>query len=184
MKKSLVILCALLVSASVLSGCGDSGNSNQSSETGAVSGENSAATFTLSDGKAVYTDTENSPFEGGLKIEIENAAKTAKFTVTQTDGTETVDYYLFDYNTNTMEKYYYVSAMGSAYYYTYDLNAKELLKVEDGDHADKTESMKSSGRWDGAVETITGNVTDLETYFSAQYGVTISEACADANFGK
>lgn len=174
MKKIVTLVLALALVVLMLPACSENGGGD--TDTG----------FKIVNGVAVCTDTTNSPFDGcGLKIEIshENGGS-AKFTKTQTDGTETVDYYLFNYADNTMEKYYYVSAMGSAYYYTYDLNAGELVKVENGEHEDSTESMKSSGRWDSAAEKTKNEVKTLEDYFLAQYGVTIAQACADANFGK
>lgn len=172
MKKIITLVVVIALAALTLTAC----NKPETTFTG----------FQIVDGVAVCTDTANCPFDGcGLKIEIshENGGS-AKFTKTQLDGTETVDYYIFDYSDNTMEKYYYVSAMGSAYYYTYDLSAGELVKVENGEHVDSTESMKSSGRWDSAAEKTKNEVKSLEDYFLAQYGVTIAQACADAQFGK
>lgn len=132
------------------------------------------------DGLTIYTDLQKSPFENsGLKITIKKGEDGyAKFVKTDLTGKETVDYYNFDYAKNVMEKYYYVSAMGTAYYYYYDLAGNALVKVEDGDHKDSTQSLKDNKRWDGANEKTQDEVKSLEDYFKSQYGMTIKEAVA------
>lgn len=130
------------------------------------------------EGLTIYTDLQKSPFEkSGLKITIKKGEDGyAKFVKTDLTGKETVDYYNFDYAKNMMEKYYYVSAMGTAYYYYYDLAGDALVKVEDGDHKDSTQSLKDNKRWDGANEKTKDEVKSLEDYFKSQYGMTIKEA--------
>lgn len=133
--------------------------------------------FTEEDGMFVFTDLENSPYEGmGLKIVVEKGETgKAKFVKTDMEGNEDVNYFIFDYSSNTFEKYNYVSAMGSGYYYYYDLAAKELTKVENNDHEDTTEGLKAAGRWDGAVASTEEDIVALEKYFEAQHGTTIEE---------
>lgn len=189
MKKIIALLLVFTLAMSSLVGCGkkDDGekdvpptdnqleeNKDQNDNT-----EKGEAKFEEQDGLLVYVDTENSPFEdSGLKISINEGENYVEFVKTDVEGNETVDYYKFDYSTNTMEKYYYVSAMGTAFYYYYDLEKGELAKVEDGDHEDTTESMKESGRFDGAAEKTKDEVNELESYFKDKYNMTIKEAAS------
>ena len=123
-----------------------------------------------------YLDTENSPFEGaGLKITADPSAKTVKFVKTDLDGNETVEYYTFDFNTNTVEEYYFVSMMGTGFYYTFDLEKGEISKIEDSDRNDSTQSSKDSGRYDGANERTKSDVEALQKYFSEQFGKEIAD---------
>ena len=179
MKKSIALLLVFMLTMNVLVGCSKKNdgekdlppadnqleeNINQDDNTG------EKTKFEEQDGLLVYVDTENSPFEdSGLKISINEDKNYVEFV-------KTVDYFKFDYSTNTMEKYYYVSAMGTAFYYYFDLEASELVKVEDGDHEDNTEGMKEAGRFDGAAEKTKDEVTELENYFKEQYHMTIKEA--------
>lgn len=169
MKKTVTLLLVLILAMGVLAGCG-------SNNGGEVNNNQEESKFELQDGLLVYLDKENSPFEdSGFKISIKEG-EYAEFIITDLEGNETVDYYKFDYASNTVEKYYYVSAMGTAFYYYYDLEAEELIKVENGDHEDSTEGMKASGRWDSAAEKTHEEITTLEGYFSEQYDMTIKEA--------
>ncbi|MGN0587194.1 MAG: hypothetical protein ACI4JF_07905, partial [Oscillospiraceae bacterium] len=115
----------------------------------------------------------------GLKITADKSAKTVNFVKTDLQGNETVEYYTFDYNSNTVEQYYYVSMMGTGFYYTYDLSAGEIVKIEDIDHNDSTQSTKDSGRYDSANDRIKGDVASLEAYFTEQYGISISDIVND-----
>lgn len=140
--------------------------------------ENTAGTdvFTDENGVLTYLDTANSPFDGaGLKITADKAAKTVNFVKTDLDGNETVEYYTFDFNSNTVEEYYYVSMMGTGFYYTFDLAANEIVKVEDSDRSDTTQSTKDNGRYDSANDRMKGDVEALQNYFTAQYGVSIED---------
>lgn len=140
--------------------------------------ENTAGTdvFTDKNGVLTYLDTANSPFDGaGLKITADKAAKTVNFVKTDLDGNETVEYYTFDFNSNTVEEYYYVSMMGTGFYYTFDLAANEIVKVEDSDRSDTTQSTKDNGRYDSANDRMKGDVEALQNYFTAQYGVSIED---------
>ncbi len=65
--------------------------------------------------------------------------------------------------------------MGTGHYYFYDLENNELLRVEDNEHNDSTQSTKDSGRWDGAVEKIEEEIENLENYFKESNGMTIKE---------
>ncbi|MPW24942.1 hypothetical protein GC105_03960 [Alkalibaculum sp. M08DMB] len=137
-----------------------------------------AKTFVETDGVLSYTDTKTSPFEdSGLLISIEKGEKPyAKFVKTDLTGRETADYYLFDYANNEVEKYYYVSAMGTGFYYYYDLEQEELVRLEGDDHTDSTQSAKDAGRWESASENTSMEVKVLEAYFIDKYGISIKEA--------
>ena len=140
--------------------------------------ENTSGTDVFTDENSVltYLDTANSPFDGaGLKITADKAAKTVNFVKTDLDGNETVEYYTFDFNSNTVEEYYYVSMMGTGFYYTFDLAANEIVKVEDSDRNDSTQSTKDNGRYDSANDRMKGDVEALRNYFTAQYGVSIED---------
>lgn len=134
--------------------------------------------FKEKDGMMVYTDTKYSPFEeSGLEIQLKKGERgSAKFIITDKDGKATVDYYLFDYDKNYVERHKYVAAMGTEFYYYYDLEKKTLARIEDGDHKDTTEKTRSSNRWDKAVSTMDEDVKALEKYYSEQYKTTIKEA--------
>lgn len=132
--------------------------------------------FTDENGVLTYLDTANAPFDGaGLKITADKAAKTVNFVKTDLDGNETVEYYTFDFNSNTVEQYYYVSMMGTGFYYTFDLAANEIVKIEDADHNDSTQSTKDNGRFDSANDRLKGDVEALQNYFTEQYGVSIED---------
>lgn len=132
--------------------------------------------FTDENGVLTYLDTANAPFEGaGLKITVDKAAKTVNFVKTDLEGVETVEYYTFDFNSNTVEEYYYVSMMGTGFYYTFDLAANEIVKVEDSDRNDSTQSTKDNGRYDSANDRMKGDVEALRNYFTENYGVSIED---------
>lgn len=132
--------------------------------------------FTDENGVLTYLDTANAPFEGaGLKITVDKAAKTVNFVKTDLEGVETVEYYTFDFNSNTVEEYYYVSMMGTGFYYTFDLAANEVVKVEDSDRNDSTQSTKDNGRYDSANDRMRGDVEALQNYFTENYGVSIED---------
>lgn len=132
--------------------------------------------FTDENGVLTYLDTANAPFDGaGLKITVDKAAKTVNFVKTDLEGVETVEYYTFDFNSNTVEEYYYVSMMGTGFYYTFDLGANEIVKVEDSDRNDTTQSTKDNGRYDSANDRMKGDVEALQNYFTENYGVSIED---------
>lgn len=132
--------------------------------------------FTDENGVLTYLDTANAPFEGaGLKITVDKAAKAVNFVKTDLEGVETVEYYTFDFNSNTVEEYYYVSMMGTGFYYTFDLAANEIVKVEDSDRNDSTQSTKDNGRYDSANDRMRGDVEALQNYFTENYGVSIED---------
>ena len=144
--------------------------------TAAEAAESKTPEFTEEDGVLTYLDTKNSPFEGaGLKITADPSAKTVKFVKTDLEGNETVEYYTFDFNTNTVEEYYFVSMMGTGFYYTFDLEKGEISKIEDSDRNDSTQSTKDSGRYDSANERTKGDVEALQKYFSEQFGKEIAD---------
>lgn len=176
MKKSilLALLSAAVISASACSDAQGTAENTTVSAEQQTPGDTSV--FTDENGVLTYLDTVNSPFEGaGLKITADKSAKTVRFVKTDLDGNETVEYYLFDFNTNTVEQYYYVSMMGTGFYYTYDISAGEVVKIEDSDRNDTTQSTKDNGRYDSANERLKGDVASIEAYFTAQYGVSVAD---------
>ncbi|MFA5659375.1 MAG: hypothetical protein WC900_08835 [Oscillospiraceae bacterium] len=191
MKKSISILLAAILTAASMAGCSSNDTSSEASTTTeaatttastteALTSEASPEGLTEENGVLTGLDTENCPFEGaGLRITIDTAAKTAEFFKTDLNGNDTVEYYIFDYSGEpSVEQYYYVSMMGTGFYYTYDLSAGEIVKIEDSDHADVTQSTKDSGRFDSANDRLKGDVAAIENYFLTQYGKTISDAVA------
>lgn len=150
----------------------------EETEAAETEAESAASTdvFTDENGVLTYLDTANAPFEGaGLKITVDKAAKTVNFVKTDLEGVETVEYYTFDFNSNTVEEYYFVSMMGTGFYYTFDLAANEIVKVEDSDRNDTTQSTKDNGRYDSANDRMKGDVEALQNYFTENYGVSIED---------
>lgn len=188
MKKSILTITAIATVMTFAACAGNNGSTQTTAEsTTAVQSEvaqtegqqdsaGGVSVFADENGVLTYLDTEQSPFEGaGLKITADKSAKTVNFLKTDLEGNETVEYYTFDYNSNTVEQYYYVSMMGTGFYYTYDLNAGEIVKIEDIDRNDSTQSTKDSGRFDSANDRLKGDVASLEAYFTEQYGISISD---------
>lgn len=192
MKKKILALAVLAAVMSMTACSSNQGSTTTDSETttqaevqaeeteaaAETKAESAASTdvFTDENGVLTYLDTANAPFEGaGLKITVDKAAKTVNFVKTDLDGNETVEYYTFDFNSNTVEEYYYVSMMGTGFYYTFDLAANEIVKVEDSEHNDSTQSTKDSGRYDGANDRMKGDVEALQNYFTENYGVSIED---------
>ncbi len=135
--------------------------------------------FKEENGLLTCLDLKNSPFEkSGLRITLDKGKKTVNFVKTDLDGKSTVEYWLFNYSNNTVTKYSYVSAMGTGYYYYYDLAKNEITKLEDKDHADKTESSRQGGRLASANDALKDEVSKLSAYFKQQFGKTIADAAA------
>lgn len=192
MKKKLSVGLALVLSLSVFTACGNKDKKEEvKEETKEVQEvvedkkeENTEVEagmeFIEEDGKLVYLETENIPVEApALKVIVDKDAKIVEFLPAEADGTTGADFFKFNLETNEFEKYYYVSMMGTGHYYYYDLANNELLRVEDNDHADVSESTKESGRWDGAVEKIEGEKESLENYFKEANKKTIEEFIAE-----
>ena len=179
MKKLLITLLAVGVSVAMLTACAkdeekDKGNNDIQNEENQKDADQESK-FEEKDGLLEYSGTENNPFDQtGFKIIVKKGdGGYAKFIKTDLEGRETVDYYTFDYSNNAVEKYYYVSAMGTAFYYYFDLEKNELVKVENGDHEDSTQGMKDSGRWDKAASGMVDEVKSIEDYFVKQFGKSI-----------
>lgn len=179
MRKRLLMGLLVLAFAFSVAACNkDDKTANEpNNEAGTSVEESSDSKFIEEEGKLIYIDLEASPFEdGGLKTIVEKGSTgKAKFIKTDAEGKEDVNYYIFDYATNTFEKYNYVSAMGNGYYYYYDLEAKELTKVENQNHEDSTEGLKKAKRWDGAVSSVEEDIATLEEYFINTHEKTIKE---------
>lgn len=188
MKKNLVAVLIFVLAMSSFVGCTPKEATPGKNEVGTVADDlekkevkedekQEDSKFVDEDGVLTYLDTESSPFDGlGLKILITPGSEgQAKFVLTDLDGNEGADYFIFNYKDNTFEKYKFVSAMNSGFYYYYDLDKSELTKVEDKDHNDSTQGMKESNRWDGAVESTEEDIKTLEDYFKSEYGQSIKE---------
>ena len=124
-------------------------------------------------------DVTTSPLEGcGVHVQIDKASGTVTFIKTDDTGKDTTEYYKFTPSKNEVEQFYYVSMMGTGFYYYFDTAAGEMVRMEDMDHNDSTQSAKDNGRWDKAAEGLKADVTSLQTYFESNYGMTIADAVA------
>ena len=186
MKKRIAIAMVSLLIVASMAGCSSKTDSSEVTTVGTSEESKAAVTesekdasaegFKEENGVLTCLDVKNSPFDqSGLRITVDKTAKTVKLIITDLEGNDTVEYFVFDFNANIVEKYSYSSGMGTGYYYTYDLTEGEVVKIESDEREDKTESTKTNGRFDGANEKMKGEVASLESYFSKQYGKTISE---------
>ncbi|MDO5061795.1 MAG: hypothetical protein Q4D77_01345 [Peptostreptococcaceae bacterium] len=181
MMKKLVSMGLVLVMAVSFSACGQkeaTQEAPQENKTEATEPQKTEAMepWMEQDGKMIHR-AETSPFgEAGLKIEKDDAAKKIRFVLTDAEGNDTTEYYLFDLAAGTMERYRYVSQMGQGFYYTYDLKEKTIVKIENDDHEDTTEKTKEAGRMDAAVEDTNMNLEILQTYFMETFGKEIEKA--------
>lgn len=124
-------------------------------------------------------DTACSPIaDCGIHTVVDKAAGTVTFTKTDKNGKDTVEYLKFTPAKNEVEKYYYVSMMGTGFYYYYDLSQDTMVRVEDKDHKDVTESSKSNNRFDKAAEEMKTEVTALQDYFKTYFGESVADAAA------
>ena len=124
-------------------------------------------------------DVATSPLEDcGVHVQVDKAQGTVTFIKTDDAGQDTTEYYKFSPAKNEVEQYYYVSMMGTGFYYYFDLEANEMVRMEDMDHKDSTESAKENGRFDPAAEGLKADVTALQTYFESTFGMTITDAAA------
>jgi hypothetical protein len=181
MKKILTILLCTLLLTMCSAGCqGTSSTDNTPVEnTPPAMVSTPAAEFTEgADGVYTYLDTETSPLpKGGVKIDlVKGADGYVKFTVTDDEGTETVDFYKFTPADSTMHRYRYVAAMGMKYNYYFDYAGMTLVKVTDADDEDVTESLKSVGRWDSAAAETEQHAKALMAYFETKFGMSIDDA--------
>lgn len=165
MKRNITLL-VLLLAMLMLVACG-------SQEPAA---DNNAANFEDVDGKLVALDTESKVFESpAVKVTIDKDAKTVTFEPADADGTTGADYHKFDLANNRLEKYHYVSMMGTGHYYDYDLANGELVAVLDNDRQDTTESAKQAGRFDSAVEKLNEEIAGLQQDFERLTGQTMED---------
>lgn len=131
------------------------------------------------DGIMEAVDVEGSPLKDcGLHIRVDSTEGTVTFTKTDKNGADTTEYLKFKPASNEVEKYYYVSMMGTGFYYYYDLGANEMIRMENQDHQDNTESAKENGRFDDAAATMKEEIASLETYFQTAFGKSIADAAA------
>lgn len=186
MKKTLALILATLTMAT-MTACSSAPSKPESNDDSASKPEVSTPEASQGklelkeeDGVLKCLDTTNSPFEdSGLNITVDGETQTVNFVKTDSAGKDTVEYWKFNYTDNTVEKYTYVSMMGTGFYYYYDLSAQELVRVESDNHEDKTDSTKENGRFDSAAEDTKDQVNKLEAYFSEQFGKSIKEAATE-----
>lgn len=160
--KKLVVIMLVALFVIVALGCGASGGGRLE--------------LKEEDGALTCTDTETSPLDGGLKVTVNKEDKTVTMQITDGNGEPTVEFYKFSVEEETCHRYRYVAMMGTGFNYIYDYNKGELLKVLDNDNEDKTESTKSSGRFEGAQTETKENVEALQTYFEEAFGMTIEKS--------
>lgn len=164
MKKMTALLLALtLVLALVGCSSGGSGKSKLENHNGIL--------------EAV--DVEGSPLKDcGVHVQVNPAEGTVTFIKTDSNGKDTTEYYKFTPAKNEVEQYYYVSMMGTGFYYYFDLAAGEMVRMEDKDHNDSTQSAKDGGRFDGPAKALKEDVAALQSYFETTYGMSIADAAA------
>lgn len=146
---------------------------------GGKKAEESAAKPELKEENGVLSclDTSGGPFSDcALHVVVDKSAGTVTFVKATKDGKDTKEYYCFTPAEHMLEQYYYVSMMGTGFYYYYDTDLGEMVRMEDKDHNDSTQSAKDHGRFDGPAAQIKEDAAALETYFSDTFGMTIAEA--------
>lgn len=135
--------------------------------------------LTEKDGILEALDLQTSPFkQGGLRTQVDAANGTVTFTKTDDKGSDTKEYYKFTPAENQVEEFYYVSMMGTGFYYFFDLEAGEMVRMENMDHEDSTQSAKDNNRFDSAAAAMKEDVAALQTYFEANFGKTVADAAA------
>lgn len=131
------------------------------------------------DGVLEAVEVENSPLKDcGIHITVNSAEGTVTFTKTDKNGADTTEYLKFTPAANEVEKYYYVSMMGTGFYYYFDLEKNEMVRMESQDHQDNTESAKENGRFDGAAATMKEEVEALQNYCQTTFGKSIADIAA------
>lgn len=160
-------ICVLLVLAIIsLVACQPAGTNNPGK-----------AKLVEKDGLLTDLDTSGKPFEGGgVRTAVDRAQGTVTFTKTDAAGKDTVEYLKFTPAKQEVEKYTFVSMMGTGFYYIYDLKADALVRIENKDHQDQTESSKKSGRFDTAAKNTKADVDSLQAYFQERFGQSIADA--------
>lgn len=147
-------------------------------ETQEQSPENNATSkFKEENGLLTFLDTEHSPFEEvGIHTIVDKANQSVTFIKTDKTGADSVEYLKFMPGDKKVEKYYYVSMMGTGFFYYYDLEAKEMVRIENDKHEDTTEKAKSSGRFEKPAGEMKVEVEALQKYFAEMFGMSIEDA--------
>ena len=168
MKKLMSMAMALLaVGVMSLTGC----TKNEAAPAGGK------AALKEENGVQTCLDTESSPFDDCVvHVVVDKSAGTVTFTKATKDGQDTQEYYRFTPAEHMLEQYYYVSMMGTGFYYYYDTDLGEMVRMENKDHEDNTASAKENGRFDGAAEQIKKDAEMLQKYFESTYGMSIADA--------
>lgn len=126
--------------------------------------------FEQKEGYMEFLEIEKSPISGGgLRIQFFPEEKKLHMIKTDSTGNDTVEYLTFFLDKMEVEKYRYVSMMGTGFYYYYSVEKEELYKIEDNSHADKTESTKEAGRFENAYNEVKEEVTKILEYFSERF---------------
>ncbi len=137
------------------------------------------STLTLAEENGVLTcfDATTSPFaDCAVRVTVDKTEKTVTFVKATYEGQDTREYYKFMPEENTVEQFYYVSMMGTGFYYYFDTELGEMTRMEDMNHEDSTQSAKENGRFDAPAERIKGEVATLEAYFVSAFGMSIADA--------
>lgn len=121
-------------------------------------------------------DTESSPLDGGLSITVDKSNGFVNFQITDKNGEDTVEFFKFTPADSTCHRYRYVSMMGTGFNYFFDYKAGTMIRIEDKDNADVTQSTKDQGRFESAQSETKEMVDKLIVYFEDTFGMTIDEA--------
>ena len=130
----------------------------------------------------VYTAvvTSETPVAGGgLVVEVDTAAHTVRYTICDTSGNKTVEYLLMNYDTELIERFQYVSAMGQGFYYYADLEGNDL-SVFNTDGEDRTQGSIDSNHYQPAVDATKEMIQSYSSFFETQFGIPADEAAFDA----
>ena len=180
--KKLLALAQAVVMALGMVACGDKNQPEKPDEkTDTPPVEESTAKIQLTENNGILeaVDVTTSPLEGcGVHVQVNKAEGTVTFIKTDDAGQDTTEYYKFTPAKNEVEQFYFVAMMGTGFYYYFDTTAGEMVRMEDMDHNDSTQSAKDNGRFDKAAEGLKADVTALQTYFETNYGMSIADAAS------
>ena len=135
----------------------------------------------FSEESGIYTAvaTSGTPVAGGgLVVEVDTQEETVKFTICDTDGNPTVEYLLLNYETQILERYQYVSAMGQGFYYYADLDGSNL-SVFNTEGEDRTEGAKESNHYQPAVDATKEMLDSYTAWFETEFGVPAAQAAIE-----
>lgn len=126
--------------------------------------------FEQKEGYMEFLELEKSPISGGgLRIQFFPEEMKLHMIKTDSAGNDTVEYLTFRLDKKEVEKYRYVSMMGTGFYYYYNIEKEELYKIENDSHTDKTESTKEAGRFENAYNEVKEEVKKIGEYFGERF---------------